>query len=174
MMRTKRFLSACAAALALCLFASVAPGAELTRLERQVRHELVMLPYYSVFDNLSYRIDGGKVTLMGEVSRPTLKKDAGRVVERIEEVTEVVNRIDVLPVSSNDDRIRTAVFRSIYYHPIFTRYAMQAVPPIHIIVKNGDVKLVGVVATENEKNVAGIQANGVSFSVDNTLRGGNQ
>ena len=73
------------------------------------------------------------------------------MVKRLEGVESVDNQIEILPTSSNDDRIRGAVYRSIYYHPNFTRYAVRAVPPIHIIVKNGDVKLVGVVATEGDK-----------------------
>ncbi len=93
------------------------------------------------------------------------------MVERLEGVESVDNRIEILPASSNDDRIRGGAYRSIYYHPAFTRYAVRAVPPIHIIVKNGDVKLVGVVATEGDKNIAGLRANGVCgmFSVMNEL-----
>ena len=140
-------------------------------LERKVRHELVMLPYYSVFDNLSYRVDGSRVELFGEVSRPTLKSDAERVVARIEGVETVVNHIEVLPVSPNDDRIRMAVYRVIFRDTALQRYGMGAVPPIHIIVKNGDVTLEGVVADEMDRNIANIRANGVSgvFSVTNNL-----
>ena len=145
-------------------------GAE--RITREVRHELVMLPYYGVFDNLSYKVDGSTVTLLGQVSRPTLKSDAENVVKKIEGVEHVKNEIEVLPVSPNDDRIRRAVFRAIYSDPTMDRYAIQAVPPIHIFVKNGNVALEGVVATEADKNIAGIRANGVSgvFSVANNLR----
>jgi len=142
------------------------------RLEREVRHELVMLPYYSVFDNLAYRVEGGTVTLMGQVVRPTIKSGAERVVKDVEGVEKVVNQIEVLPVSTGDDRIRIATFRAIYGHSSLDRYRLQAVPPIHIIVKNGNVTLEGMVATEAEKNIAGIQANGVAgvFSVKNNLR----
>ena len=142
------------------------------RLERTVRHELVMLPFYSVFDNLAFKIDGYKVTLLGEVTRPTLKSDAEAVVKRIEGVEHVDNQIALLPLSPNDDRIRRAVFTAVYRHASLSRYALQAVPPIHIIVKNGNVALEGVVATEAERNIAGIQANAVSgvFSVKNNLR----
>ena len=142
------------------------------RLERVVGHELRMLPYYSVFDNFEYRVKGYDVELMGQVTRPTLKTDAERVVKRIEGVEKVTNRIEVLPLSPNDDRIRRAVFRAIYSNSFLTRYALQAVPPVHIIVKNGHVTLVGVVATESESNVATIQANSVPgvFSVTNRLR----
>ena len=146
-------------------------AADSDRIARQVRHELVMLPYYSVFDNFTYRIDGSQVTLAGEVTRPTLRSAAERVVKRVEGISEVVNKIEVLPVSSNDDRIRTAVFRAIYYHPVLSRYAIQSVPPIHIIVKNGDVTLEGVVRDTSERNIAGVQVNGVAgvFSVMNNL-----
>ena len=146
-------------------------GADIDRLAEQVRKELVTLPYYSVFDNFAFQIDGSKVILKGQVSRPTLKSGAERVVERLEEVTEVVNEIEVLPVSPNDDRIRRAVFRAIYYHPTLSRYSYRSVPPIHIIVKNGDVTLEGVVNTKGEKTIAGLQANGTSgvFSVMNNL-----
>jgi hyperosmotically inducible protein len=145
---------------------------EPTGLAREVRHELVMLPYYGVFDNLAYRVDGGTVTLFGQVTRPTLKSDAERVVKNIEGVERVVNNIEVLPVSSMDDRIRLAEYRAIYGQATLNRYALQAVPPIHIIVKNGHVTLEGVVATESDKNVAGIQAKSVPgvFSVENNLR----
>jgi hyperosmotically inducible protein len=142
------------------------------RLVREVRHELVMLPYYGVFDNLAYRVNGYTVELMGQVTRPTLKSDAENVVKRIEGVEKVVNNIEVLPLSPNDDRVRIAVYRAIYGHPTLNRYGLQAVPPIHIIVRNGEVTLEGVVASESDKNVANIQANGVSgvFKVTNNLR----
>jgi hyperosmotically inducible protein len=142
------------------------------RLEREVRHELVMLPYYGVFDNLVFKVEGYKVTLMGEVTRPTLKSDAEAVVKQIEGVEGVDNQIEVLPLSPNDDRIRLAVYRAVYRQASLSRYALQAVPPIHIIVKNGNVRLEGVVATEADKNLAGIRAKGVSgvFSVNNNLR----
>ena len=120
-----------------------------------------MLPYYGVFDNLAYRVDGDTVTLMGQVTRPTLKSDAENVVKRIEGVERVVNHIEVLPLSPNDDRIRIAVYRAIYGQTGLDRYALQAVPPIHIIVNNGNVTLEGVVASETDKNLANIRANGV-------------
>ena len=130
-----------------------------------------MLPYYGVFDNLSYRVDGDRVTLFGQVARPTLKSDAENVVKRIEGVTAVVNEIEVLPLSPNDDRLRKRLYRAIYSKPQLQRYTLMAVPPIHIIVKNGHVALEGVVANEGDKNIAGIAANGVSgvFSVKNNL-----
>lgn len=142
------------------------------RVLREVRHELVTLPYYGVFDNLSYRVDGSTVTLMGQVSRPTLKSDAERVVKRIEGVEQVVNNIEVLPLSPNDDQIRMATYRAVYGQAQLNRYGLQAVPPIHIIVNNGKVTLEGVVANEGDKNLANIQANSVPgvFAVTNNLR----
>ena len=142
------------------------------RVTREVRHELVMLPYYGVFDNLAYKVDGSTVTLMGQVTRPTLKSDSERVVKGIEGVERVVNNIEVLPLSPNDDRLRLAVYRAIYGDTTLYRYGLQAVPPIHIIVKNGQVSLEGVVASEADKNVANIKASGVPgvFGVKNNLR----
>jgi hyperosmotically inducible protein len=140
---------------------------------REVRHELVTLPFYSVFDNLAFRVDDdGTVVLMGQVAKPVLKDDAERAVKRIEGVTRVKNEIEVLPLSPDDDRIRIAEFRAIYGDPALNRYEHQAVPPIHIIVKNGHVSLEGVVATQADKNIAGIRANSVPgvFSVMNNLR----
>lgn len=141
-------------------------------LEREVRHELVLLPFYTVFDNLEYQVNGYTVTLSGEVVIPTLKSDAGNAVKHIEGVQKVINNIKVLPVSPNDDQIRRAEYRAIYGDPNLNRYALQAVGPIHIIVENGHVTLKGVVANEMDKNIAGLRANGVSgvFSVTNELR----
>ena len=143
------------------------------RLVQQVRHQLLMLPYYGVFDDLGFNVNGGTITLYGQVSRPTLKSDAGNVVRRIEGVTNVANNIEVLPLSPDDDRIRRAAFRAIYGDTVLsTRYGFQALPSIHIIVKNGHVRLKGVVANEGDKNIAGIRANSVpgAFAVENDLR----
>ncbi|HYZ84892.1 MAG TPA: BON domain-containing protein [Bryobacteraceae bacterium] len=142
------------------------------RFVKEIRHELVMLPYYGVFDNLAFKVDGYNVTLMGQVTRPTLKSSAERVVKDIEGVQNVTNNIEVLPNSPNDDRLRIALYRAIYGQPTLQRYSLQAVPPIHIIVKNGNVTLEGVVATEADKNIANIQANSVPgvFSVKNNLQ----
>lgn len=149
-----------------------AESGALTGLAREVRHELVMLPYYGVFDNLAFRVEGDTVHLSGQVTRPTLKSSAERVVEDIEGVEKVNNEIEVLPLSPNDDQIRLATYRAIYGHPSLNRYALQAVPPVHIIVKNGNVTLEGVVATEMDKNIANIQARSVPgvFAVTNNLR----
>ena len=156
----------------MALFAVSGVAATIDSVVGQVRHELVTLPYYSAFDNFMYRVDGSTVILSGQVTRPTLKSGAERVVERIEGVSEVVNKIEVLPVSSHDDRIRRAVFRAIYGNPVLSRYAQQPVPPIHIVVRNGEVTLEGVVGASMEKNIADAQTNAVGgvFSVVNNLR----
>ena len=164
--------------LAVTLFAAAQVQVPLSqksidRLYKEVRHELVMLPFYGVFDNLSYKVDSdGTVTLLGQVARPTLRSDAENVVKRIEGVEKVVNNIEVLPTSFNDDRIRRATYRAIYGNSVLSQYQLRAVPPIHIIVKNGTVTLEGVVARQMDKQVAGIQANGVHgvFSVTNNLQ----
>src|SRR5437899_8250243 len=142
------------------------------RLIREVRHELVMLPYYGVFDNLAYRVDGSTVTLLGQVTRPTLKSDAEHVVKDIEGVERVNNNIEVLPLSPMDDQIRRAEYRAIYGAPELQRYAMGVLPSIHIIVKNGHVTLVGTVDNEMDKNVAEIRAKTVPnvFSVEDQLQ----
>lgn len=142
------------------------------RIVREVRHELVMLPFYGVFDNLSYKVDpDGTVTLMGQVVRPVLKSDAENAVKRIEGVEKVVNNIEVLPTSMMDDQIRRATYRAIYGNEVLNQYQLRAVPPIHIIVKNGHVTLEGVVARQMDKQIAGMQANSVPgvFGVTNNL-----
>jgi len=139
---------------------------------KKIRKELVTLPYYGVFDNLAFKYEDGTVTLYGQVARPTLRKDAERVVEKVSGVEDVVNRIEVLPLSGFDNRIRLATYRAIYRQPGLDRLGLQAVPPIHIIVKNGNVTLEGVVSSKSEATRAYIAANGVSgvFSVKNNLR----
>ena len=148
------------------------PKQGLTKFENAVRHELVMLPWYGVFDNLEFKIDGRHVTLSGQVTRPTLKSDAENVIKRLEGVDSVTNDIEVLPLSPMDDRIRMAAYRSIFGFASMGRYAWGPVPPVHIIVKNGDITLVGFVANEGDKNIANIRANSVSgvFSVTNHLQ----
>ena len=148
-------------------------SANESRVAREVRHELVMLPYYGVFDDLGFAVNGNTVTLMGEVTRPVLKSDAENVVKHIEGVTQVNNQIEVLPLSTNDDRIRMETYRKIYGDSaLSTRYGFRALPSIHIIVKNGNIRLEGVVANEMDRNIAGIRAKEVSgaFAVDNQLR----
>lgn len=166
-------------ALAPCCVASQPGNANLQRnnqkyeekLAKEVRHQLLLLPYYSVFDNLAFKVEGDKVTLSGQVVRPTLKSDAESAVKSIEGVATVVNNIEVLPVSTMDDQLRRAVYRAIYRDSVLFRYGESAVPSIHIIVKNGNVTLVGVVDNESDKNLANLRANGVPnvFSVKNDL-----
>lgn len=144
-----------------------------SHLMQEVRHQLVMLPYYTIFDDLAFRVNGTTVTLLGDVTNPVLKSDAENVVKRIEGVTQVINQINVLPLSPMDWQIRKAEFRTIYGDPqIGDRYGHQAVPPIHIIVNNGHVKLEGVVANQGDKNLINIRANSVPnvFSVENDLQ----
>jgi hyperosmotically inducible protein len=135
-------------------------------LDQRVRHELIMLPYYNIFDDLSFRIDPATNTvyLSGDVTRPVLKSEAGRVVQHVEGVSRVVNDIHVLPLSPFE-------YRAIYGFPALNRYAMGTLPSIHIVVDNGHVKLLGVVDNSGDKNMAGIRANGVPgvFSVENDL-----
>jgi hyperosmotically inducible periplasmic protein len=147
--------------------------ADENRLVKEVRHQLVTMPYYSIFDDIGFTVNGGTVTLVGQVTQPLIKDDAGRAVKRVEGVTGVVNNIEVLPLSPNDDNIRRGVYRAIYGDPsLSTRYGFQALPSIHIIVKNGNVRLEGVVANVMDKNIAGIKANQVpgAFKVQNDLR----
>ena len=141
-------------------------------LEAKVRHQLNMLPYYGVFDNLSFRVDGNKVTLFGEVARPVLKYDAERAVKHIEGVEQVESQIEVLPLSNFDDQIRLRTARAIYGYPALNRYALGTHPPIHIVVKNGNVTLAGVVANSMDRDLAYLRANGIpgAFSVTNELR----
>lgn len=156
----------------LLLAAATGTKTTLAPLESKVRHELVMLPYYNVFDNLEFKIEGSKVTLLGQVTRPTLKSDAEAAVKRIAGIESVDNRIAVLPLSPFDNQIRFAELRAIYSQPGLDRYGLGANPSIHIIVANGNVTLVGVVATEMDKNLASMRANLVPgvFSVTNDLR----
>jgi hyperosmotically inducible protein len=153
------------------LGAAVSSEKSLSKFENEIRHELVMLPWFSIYDNLKFQVRGNEVVLTGHVTRPTLRSDAQRVVERIEGVERVINNIEVLPLSPFDDRIRVAVARSIFGYGPMNRYALGANPPIHIIVKNGNVTLEGVVANEMDRNIANIRANGVPgvFSVTNNL-----
>ena len=148
------------------------PAPTLSPLENAVRHELIMLPYYGVFDNLTFRVDGDKVELMGQVSRPILASDAQRAVERVKDVGQVINHVEVLPTSPYDDRIRWMTYRKIYGASAMTLYAIQPVAPIRIIVKNGNVTLEGSVSRSMDKIIANMEANGVPgvFSVTNNLR----
>jgi len=142
------------------------------RIIREVRHELLMLPYLDVFDYIAYKVDGYNVTLIGQVVRPTLKSDSENVVKRIEGVQKVDNQIEVLPPSPMDDRLRLRLFRAIYGYAPLQKYALGVQKPIRIIVKSGHVALEGVVDNEGDKNIVGIRANTVPgiFSVDNHLQ----
>jgi hyperosmotically inducible protein len=164
------------AAIALVLFTQVSSLANAQvnpRIVREVRHELVTLPYYGVFDWLEYEVQtNGTVVLKGQVVRPTTRSDAEGRVKDIEGVSKVVNEIETLPLSPNDDRLRRALYRQIYSSnsPLF-RYAHQAVPSIHLIVNRGHATLKGVVANRGDANLANIRARSVPglFSVKNEL-----
>ena len=170
-------LAALGTALTLATTLSPAPPRQRSdqkmqdNLRKEVRHQLLLLPYYSVFDNLLFKVDGDKVTLLGQVVRPTLKSDAEAAVKGIEAVASVDNQIEVLPVSPIDDQLRRYVFRTIYGDAALSKYGWSALPTIHIIVKNGHVALEGVVDSESDKNLANLRTNGVPnvFSITNNL-----
>jgi hyperosmotically inducible periplasmic protein len=142
------------------------------RIVKEVRHELLMLPYFGVFDNIGFKVQGYNVTLVGQVVRPTLKSDAEHAVKNIEGVERIDNQIEVLPTSPLDDRLRLALYRAIYGYPSLEKYALGVQKPIRIIVRNGHVTLEGVVDNESDKNTAEIRAKSVPqiFSVTNNLR----
>ena len=142
------------------------------RIIREVRHELLMLPYFGVFDNIAFKVDGYNVTLLGQVVRPSLKSDAENAVKHIEGVEKVDNQIEVLPPSPMDDRLRLTLYRAIYGYPALEKYALGVQKPIRIIVNNGHVTLEGVVDNAGDKNLAGMRANSVPgiFSVNNNLQ----
>jgi len=147
------------------------PGSE--RIEKQVKHELNMLPYVNAFDYLTFTVDENNgVTLSGEVTNPVVKSDAGNVVKKVEGVERVNNQIQVLPLSPMDQRLRVRLFRTIYGYPGLDKYALGVQKPIRIIVDNGHVKLLGVVDSEMDRILAGMRANEVPgiFSVDNQLK----
>lgn len=149
---------------------SFSPKAQ-ARITKEVRHQILMLPEFGVFDNIAFKVDGYDVVLLGQVTEPLLRSEAERVVKKIEGVERVDNRIEVLPTSINDDRLRREVFRAIYRYGPLQHYGVGSNRPIHIIVNRGHVTLEGVVDRQADKTMAGIQANGVSgvFSVDNNL-----
>lgn len=142
------------------------------RITKEVYHELVMMPQLSLFDNISYKVDGNNVTLLGQVRNAVLKDEAEKSVKHIEGVEQVNNQIEILPPSPNDDRIREQVARAIFNDTRLFPYATQSVPSIHIIVKGGHVNLEGLVHDQGDKNAAGIRANGVPgvFGVQNDLQ----
>jgi hyperosmotically inducible protein len=171
----RRLLLIATVAVAITTLAAAAPKEvspqAVERIQREVRHEILMLPYFDVFDNITFKVEGYDVTLSGQVVRPTLKTDAERVVKAIEGVEKVDNQIEVLPVSPNDDRIRIRAYRAIYGYSALQRYALPVIKPIRIIVKNGHITLEGVVDSEGDKNLVNMRARGVSgsFSVTNNL-----
>ena len=144
-----------------------------TQIGDKITHEVRMYPRYTIWDNVAVRVREGDVELTGQVSQPFKKADLGRLAQRVPGVRSVTNRLEVLPTSFFDDRLRLQIARAIYRDPVLSRYAIQAVPPIHIIVDNGHVTLEGVVSTDMEKNVAGIRAGQAGLSlgqVTNNLR----
>jgi hyperosmotically inducible protein len=170
----KRLLFIAAAVLVVTTLATAqreVPQQAVERIQKEVRHEILMLPYLDVFDNITFRVEGYDVTLSGQVIRPTLKTDAERVVKAVEGVEKVDNQIEVLPVSPNDDRIRIRAFRAIYGYSALQRYALPVIKPIRIIVKSGHITLEGVVDSEADKNLVNMRARGASgaFSVTNNL-----
>lgn len=142
------------------------------RITKEVRHELAMMPQLSIFDNLAFTVNGGTVTLLGQVRNAFLKDEAQAAVKHVEGVDQINNQIEILPVSPNDDRIREQVARAIFNDSRLFPYAVQSLPPIHIIVKGGHVSLEGLVRDQGDKNEAGIRANSVPgvFSVQNDLQ----
>jgi hyperosmotically inducible periplasmic protein len=142
------------------------------RITREVRHELLMLPYFGVFDYIAFKVEGSTVTLLGQVVRPSLKSDAENALKHIEGVEKVDNQIEVLPPSPMDDGLRIRLYREIYGYPALEKYALGVQKPIRIIVKNGRVALEGVVDNEGDKNLAGMRANSVPgiFQVTNNLQ----
>jgi hyperosmotically inducible periplasmic protein len=142
------------------------------RIVKEVRHELLMLPYFGVFDYIAFKVDGYNVTLLGQVVKPVTKSDAEGAIKHIEGVEKVDNQIEVLPPSPMDDGLRVQLYRAIYGYPALEKYALGVQKPIRIIVKNGHVTLEGVIDNDGDKNLAGIRANGVSgaFSVTNNLQ----
>jgi BON domain-containing protein len=160
-------------ALAPFTFGQTAPLSPAeARIAKEVRHELLMLPWFGVFDNIAFQVNGDTVTLLGQVTRPVTKSDAENAVKHIEGADHVVNKIEVLPPSPMDDQLRLALYRAIYGYPSLEKYALGVQKPIRIIVQNGHVTLEGVVDSESDKDTAGIRANSVPgiFSVTNSLQ----
>ncbi len=175
MRKFKNLVLAVAATLALATGLAVtanAQGLDEQQVMKKVRKELVKLPYYGVFDNLAYSVEGGTVTLFGQVVRPSTKDDAERSVAKIEGVERVVNRIEVLPLSSFDNSIRVRTYRTLARAGGLYRYFLGANPSVHLVVNRGHLSLEGVVANEGDRRLAYITARGVPgvFSVTNNLR----
>ena len=150
-----------------------APATPDSDLASKVAHEIRMYPRYTIWDDINLRVQNGNVDLTGEVSQPYKKSELGKIVASIPGVKSVTNDLEVLPLSRMDDQLRVQVARALFRDPSLSRYAMEPVPAIHIIVENGHVTLEGVVSTEMDKNIAGIRANGAGLSfgsVVNNLR----
>src|SRR5690349_9281644 len=168
----KRFLGGFLTAAALLVSAGIAGASTKNapfvprtdeEIVKQVRHEVLMYPNYTIWDDINFSVHNGQVELLGAVNQPYKKSDLQRIVQRVPGVTAVTNDLKVLPLSSFDDRLRLQVARAIYRDPVLSRYAIQATPPIHIIVENGHVTLTGVVNNDMERNVAGIRASGAGL-----------
>jgi len=170
-MRKRNWLSAILASAALAVPAAMyaTPGGGL---EAQVRRQLATLPYYNVFDTLSFRVDNGTVTLFGQVVQPLVKDDAERSVKHLEGVKSVRNEIETLPLSSFDNQIRLNTYRAIYGYGPLQHYGAGSQASVHIIVKNGNITLAGVVSNDADRTLAYVRANGVPgvFSVTNELQ----
>ena len=163
----------CVSALTRVVFANNSPQGN-AHIVREVRHELVTLPYYGVFDWLEYEVQpDNTVVLRGQVVRPTTKSDAEARVKEIDGVKRVVNQIEVLPLSPNDDQLRVALYRAVYGwdSPLF-HYATESVPPVHIIVSHGRATLKGIVISKGDADLAYLRARSVSglFDVKNELQ----
>ena len=176
-MRVKALVSVATVVMLFCMSVAAQDQRQSSpksqdRIIREVRHELLMLPYFGVFDYIAYKVEGDTVTLMGSVVRPVLKSDAENSIKKIEGIDHVNNHIDVLPPSSMDDQLRLRLYRTIYGDPGLEKYALGVQKPIRIIVKNGHVSLEGVVDNQADKDLANIRAKSVpgSFSVDNNLQ----
>ena len=160
-----------AGSLALSAFGANSQVPSVT-LEEKVRHELLMLPYFNVFEDLNYKVEGGLVTLSGQVTQPITSRNAEAAIKRIAGVSGVSNQIEVLPLSPFDGRIRAATLNAVYGFAPLQRYGMGTQPSIRILVKNGNITLAGAVRTEADRNLAFLRANGVAgaFSVTNQIR----
>jgi hyperosmotically inducible protein len=178
--RVSKFVAIAAMAFGLLIstggFANAAPAQKTVQppdetLQREVLHQLRMMNFYTVFDNLEFSMDGNRVVLEGQVTRPEAKSEAVAAVKSVKGITDVQDNIKVLPLSNDDDRIRRAAYRSIYGDPQLSKYGFQSVQSIHIIVDNGHITLEGSVDSQADKNVAGIRANSVegAFSSKNNL-----
>lgn len=139
---------------------------------QKARHAVLMYPFYTVFDHITFSMEGNRLTVAGEVTQPFKKSDLGNILADIRGVTYVKNNIQVLRLSPFDDHIREEVAERIYGDPMFSNYANQANPPIHIIVDNGNVTLYGAVGSKVERQKAEVDARFAAtyFGLKNHLR----